>query len=332
MATAQQILATWLREHIAPALREAGYKGSGQTFHRRLGRNWGVVNIQRSQWDWAERATFAINLGTASAVVLEARGRNAAQPPREVECQWRTRLGALVAGRDVWWEVRSETDGDRLLALAEEVRTALVTIGLPAIERHASDEVMLDATLSEPGGGYAELDDTGVLLNAVGGTAEQQQEFRSRVVKAREWMLGHDDEPRPAQGPKRTDANLARLTDPRPDRRAEAAYLLGRAKPSAVVADALRDRLADTDPTVRLNAARSLADLGDGASLDVLIEMLDQEPDRFRAVELGSALGRLAERDPLARDRIMPVLQDRLRRAIGFDLVGFAVILRRLHA
>jgi hypothetical protein len=328
---AQQILAAWLREHIAPALREAGYKGSGQTFHRRLDRNWGVVNVQWSQWDWSERATFAINLGSASAVVLESRGMDPNRPPQEVECQWRTRLGELVASRDLWWEIRGDADDDGLTALADEVRHALLAVGLPAIEDHATDAVMLDAKLRQPGSTYVELDEIGILLNAVGGTVDQQQAFTTRVEKAREWMVGHEDATRPAQGPKRTDSNLARLTEPRSDRRAEAAYLLGGAKPTTPVLEALRERLVDPDPMVRTNAARSLADLGDRASLDRLIEMLGDEPDRFRAVELGSSLGRLAERDSEARGKILPVLHLRLRRAIGFDLVGFEVILDRLR-
>ncbi len=332
MDTAQQILAVWLREHIAPALREAGYKGSGQTFHRLLDRNWGVVNMQRSQWDSAERATFTINLGSASAIVLESRGKDPNRPPHEVECQWRTRLGELVAGRDLWWEIRSDATDASLIPLAEEVRTALLTVGLPAIEHHATERVMLDAKfLQQRGWTWVELDEVGVLMNAVDGTIEQQQEFTARVEKAREWMHGRDEEVRPAQGPKRTEANLARLNDARPDRRAEAASLLGGSKPTAPILEALRERLSDPDPSVRTKAACSLADLGDGASLDRLIEMLEQERDRFRAVDLGSSLGRLAERDSVVRQKILPVLHLRLGRAIGYDLVGFEVILRRLR-
>ena len=332
MDTAQQLLAVWLREHIAPALREAGYKGSGQTFRRRLDRNWGVVNIQRSQWDSAERATFVINLGSASAVVLESRGKDPNRPPHEVECQWRTRLGELVAGRDLWWKIRSDATDASLIPLAEEVRTALLTVGLPAIEHHATERVMLDAKfLQQRGWTGVELDEVGVLMNAVGGTIEQQQEFTARVEKAREWMRGRDEEVRPAQGPKRTEANLARLNDARPDRRAEAAFLLGGSKPTAPILEALRERLSDPDSRVRTKAACSLADLGDGASLDRLIDMLGREQDRFRAVDLGSSLGRLVERDPEVRAKILPVLELRLRSAIGYDLVGFEVILRRLR-
>lgn len=331
METAQQILAVWLRKHIGPALREAGYTGSGQTFHRRLDRNWGVINIQRSQFDSAERATFAINLGTASAIVLESCGKDPNRPPHEVECQWRTRLGELVAGRDLWWEIRSDATDASLIPLAEEVRTALQTVGLPAIEHHATERVMLDAKLQRLRTTYVELDEIGVLMSAVGGTIEQQQEFTSRVEKSRERMLQHDEDPRPAQGPKRTEASLARLNDARPDRRAEAAFLLGGSKPTARILEALRERLSDPDPGVRAKAACSLADLGDRASLDRLIEMLEQERDRFRAVDLGSSLGRLAERDTEIQEKIVPVLQLRLRRAIGYDLVGFDVILRRLR-
>lgn len=246
METAQQILALWLRERIAPALREAGYTGSGQTFHRRLDRNWGVVNIQRSQWDSTERATFAINLGTASAIVLESCGKDPNGPPLEVHRQWRIRLGELVAGRDLWWEIRSDATDASLLLLAVEVRSSLLAVGLPAIDHHAAEREMLDAKLKLHRSTYRELGEIGVLLHAVGGTIEQQQEFRSRVEKAREWVLRYDEDARPAQGPKRTEANLARLDDARPDRRAEAVYLLGGSKPTTLIFEALRERLSDS--------------------------------------------------------------------------------------
>jgi len=330
--TAQQVLAAWLREHIAPALRDAGYRGSGQTFHRRLDRNWGVVNVQRSQWDSAERATFTINLGSASALVLESRGMDPDRPPHEVECQWRTRLGVLATdGRDHWWEIRSDATHATLTSLADEIRTALLTVGLPAIEHHATERVMLDARLRQPHSTWVELDEIGVLLSVVGGSDEQQEEFMSLLEKARAWMLSNAEDDRVAQGPKRTASNLARLSDARPERRAEAAYLLGGAKPTTDLLVALRDRLVDPDHRVRTNAARSLADLGDLESLDRLIQMLDHEQDRFRAVDLGTSLGRLAERDSEAGERILPALQARLRRAIGVDLVGFEVIQRRLR-
>lgn len=330
VVTAQQVLAAWLREKIAPALRDAGYKGSGQNFYCRLGRNWGLINFQRSQRDWAERATFTVNLGTSSAIVLEGRGEDPDRPPIVWDGQWWERLGSLLGGRDRWWEIRDDADAGRLSDLATEVRTALADHGLPAIREHASDEAILDAVLRDNRRGFGQVDVAGVLLAALGGTPEQRRTFTSLVTTTRTWMLEHDIDLRPRQGPKRTAANLALLSDARVERRANAAHELGRAEAAPEVLAALRDCLSDESPRVRIKAGCSLAELGDLASVDRLLADLRHEPHRFLAVELGDALVKLALREPGVRTRLVPVVQERLSRAVGIEVPGFEAILVRL--
>jgi hypothetical protein len=328
--TAPQITTTWLREQIAPALGEAGYQGSGHDFYRGLGRNWGVVNIQRSKVSRTEKVSFCVNLGVASALVLESCGYAPdARPP-----QWSERLGSLITGgHGLWWDICDDTNDQQLAALAAQILTALHEVGLPIIDAHASDEAILAAALkSDRPGTIVELDWTGVLVNALDVTTEQRRVFDAQIEKARKRFIRLDKDIRPAQGPKRVAANLALLADPRQNRRTEAAHLLGRAKPTTQVIDAVRGCLTDSDPEVRVAAARALADLGDVASLPQLLQMLEQEPNRIRVSQLGSSLGRLAERNDAVRPEVLQALRRRLQLAIGWDLVELWAAVTRLGA
>lgn len=323
----------WLRERIVPVLREAGYKGSGQNFHRLCGSNWGVLNFQRSQWDWAERVTFTVNLGTASKAAHEILGDDPPLPPAEAMSHWQERLGPLLVGRDLWWEIRAEPNADAndLDAIALEVIDALTRVAFPAIEAHSSDEVILENALEGRSMGYRQLDVAGALLGTVGGTPDQHAQFRALVDESRHFMLARDSfDPRPAQGPKRVAANLVQLHDLRSSRRADAAHLLGRAIPTSEVISALRQAARDTDALVRSRAAASLAELGDLPSLEQMLDVLEAERNRFRAVDLGWALCDLASRTPEIRPRIILALRGRYDCAVGLDLAGFGATLERL--
>jgi hypothetical protein len=268
-------------------------------------------------------------------VALETLGDSPDKPPIESGCHWRERLGNLVVGRDLWWEIRAEPhpDPDALESLTNEVTDALTRIALPAIEAHSTDEVMLEDALARDGKGYRQLDVAGALLRAIGGTAEQQQRFRTLVNDAQRFMLTWDRvDLRPAQGPKRAAANLVRLRDPRPSGRADAAHLLGRASPAPQLVTALREALGDEESEVRSRAATSLAELGDVPSLERLLDVLDAERDRFRAVDLGWALSDLALRSPEVMPHVVSALRGRYDRALGLDLAGFGATLERLGA
>ena len=69
----------------------------------------------------------------------------------------------------------------------------------------------------------------------------------------------------------------AAASDPDPDRRAFAAYLLGR-RGTEAQREAAKRMLADPEPGVRLRAAQGLLGRGDTAGVPALIALLDQRP------------------------------------------------------
>lgn len=115
---AQDRLRETLRDHVAPRLRQLGFKGSGTTFRRRVEDTWQVVNFQSSQWSDRTRVSLTINLGVGidrlpnpSGVPWKPAG------PLEYQCQFHARAGALArGGRDYWWTVKPGTSPKRLAA------------------------------------------------------------------------------------------------------------------------------------------------------------------------------------------------------------------------
>lgn len=60
--------------------------------------------------------------------------------PIESRCHLRERLGLLLRGDDVWWEVDSRTD---IRNLGESINTALERYALPWLGTRSSDEMLL---------------------------------------------------------------------------------------------------------------------------------------------------------------------------------------------
>src|SRR5688572_2506860 len=108
-------------------MKSRGFSKSGRTFHRRVGDDWQVLNVQASMGNFAEAGKFTINFG----VYLPAISLLAKQPlsskPKEYECTYRERIGqSMIGGPDYWWEIDPSTD---LKAIANEVMVAVRDFG-----------------------------------------------------------------------------------------------------------------------------------------------------------------------------------------------------------
>src|SRR6266508_1633339 len=62
VATAQESFKQMLRDHVAPALREMGFRGSGQNFSLRSDSHWALLDFQKSQWSSEDKIAFTVNL------------------------------------------------------------------------------------------------------------------------------------------------------------------------------------------------------------------------------------------------------------------------------
>jgi len=333
MATSQQVFSSWLRARIAPDLRANGYSGSGQDFHRRYRRNWAAINFQRSSWSTASELTFTANLGTKSALVIEDQGGDPGTPPREVECDWRSRIGGLLPDRlDMWWTVRSDMLRAELDVLGETIAGLLIRRAMPELERMAEDRAILESfQASLRPKVLGNLDVVAPILRALGPVSEYERalsEIDALGDKALSLFMHH---PRTTArvGPKRAQKDFEHLSSRNVGRRTVAVARLGAAEPSSTNIDAVRAALADPSPSVRGYAAQSLGRLGDVASADRLLAMLASERDRFAAV--GAAIGLASLREHLSaptRAAWLIELQQRREAAAGFHRGAFTALLQ----
>lgn len=143
--TAQDSFATLIRHHLAPALRELGFKGSGGVFTLPDAERWALVGFQRSVHNDRQEVRFTANLTVGSKAVWQAARMEMSYLPERPAANtrygsfiWQIRIGlALPVGRDTWWKVEPRTDLD---ALARDVIAAIRDHGLPAMQEQMTED------------------------------------------------------------------------------------------------------------------------------------------------------------------------------------------------
>jgi hypothetical protein len=161
-------------EPLRPLMKQHGFAKSGRTWRRRRDACVHLVNVQANKWNSAAEGSFTVNLAVYFPVLAEIVGTfPVRQTPAEMDCQLRERIGFLMPGaNDFWWEVRP---GSPMLQIADEVVSAVKTLGLPWLEAHATLEAVL-ASAGTPGYRLSDVDAAAICI-ALG-----------RWNEARDWL------------------------------------------------------------------------------------------------------------------------------------------------
>jgi hypothetical protein len=121
--TAQNALKAALRDHLGPAARSYGYKGSAPTWRKSsTSGDWAVVNVQSSSFSSAGHLPCVVNLAFAPEPWLrwEAEHLGAGMPKSVTESLglYRERLHpeGTPQGTDGWWEVSDAASADAAVA------------------------------------------------------------------------------------------------------------------------------------------------------------------------------------------------------------------------
>lgn len=110
--------------------REGFEKLGANAFSRRVNDVLHIVELQKSKYSTASCFEFTVNLGVLSLELANRAGTDA-YAPQICFCHWTARLGELMPeAQDKWWEISS---GEGASTVAEEVTTAIVQYGLPAL-------------------------------------------------------------------------------------------------------------------------------------------------------------------------------------------------------
>jgi hypothetical protein len=132
---AQDTFKRMLRTQVAPALREMGFKGSGQHYLMPHGEYWALLGFQRHKYSDAKEVRFTVNVSAGSKAGWSTyRSEHPFLPERPSAnmyggyLAWE-RIGALLPEtRDKWWCVRA---GAATAGTAEEVLVAIRRYALP---------------------------------------------------------------------------------------------------------------------------------------------------------------------------------------------------------
>jgi hypothetical protein len=127
-----------LKERVAPALRELGFKGSGQRYHLPVPGHYALLGFQKMRFGTRHDVMFTINLLACSHAAWTALvARTPHYGPKPIlgahyeEPIWSERIGFLLPEpHDHWWHVLDDTD---TAALADDVIGVVRTYGMPAL-------------------------------------------------------------------------------------------------------------------------------------------------------------------------------------------------------
>jgi hypothetical protein len=182
--TAQESFTGWLRDDLAPWMKERGFRRRDATFRRRRGEDWQIVNVQRSKWADSGDVPFTLNLGVALAVL-----RTDEPPwsrrgwPLEYECDFRARLSTIVRGDDHWWRIRARR---RDRKVADEVRDQLEQAGLPWLELHVDQSRLLAELVADPSSvDHLNLGAFVALAEAIGAASDVETAKRELAARRR---------------------------------------------------------------------------------------------------------------------------------------------------
>lgn len=145
--TAQEALKAALRDHLGPAARRHGYKGSPPNWRKSsTSGDWAVVNVQSSSFSSAEHLRCVVNLAFAPEPWLrwQAERLGTAMPKSVSESLglYRERLhpDGTPEGIDGWWDV---TDDESARVAVEDMVAQLDRAGWPVLESMFFREAMM---------------------------------------------------------------------------------------------------------------------------------------------------------------------------------------------
>jgi hypothetical protein len=138
---ARDKFAAMLKERVAPALREMGFKGSGQHYHQPVPGHYALLGFQKMRFGTRHDVRFTINLLACAydewTALVESNPHYGPKPllgAHYEEPVWSERVGFLMPEpHDHWWHVLDDTDTE---ALGDEVVAVLREYGVPALLAH----------------------------------------------------------------------------------------------------------------------------------------------------------------------------------------------------
>jgi len=141
---------------LTPILKPMGFSKKGNSFYLEAGKNYGVVNFQKSRESTKDVVKFTINFGIYSDVLGQLQyGFNSTAKPEVERCHWQARVGIFMPGiPDYWWNV--STSGN-LSGITSNVMGTVQSIMVPEINKRLSDDGLINSWMNESYAGTTEI-------------------------------------------------------------------------------------------------------------------------------------------------------------------------------
>lgn len=184
---------------LTPILKPIGFSKKGNSFYLEAGKNYGIVNFQKSRDSTKDVTKFTINFGIYSDVLGQLQyGYNNSVKPEVEQCHWEARVGSFMPGSpDYWWNVSTS---DNLSGITSNVMEAVQSIVVPEINKRLSDEGLINSWMNDSYAGTTEIGRFKYLttllkakgdfdtLNQVVETFMQQSKGKPNAIRAMEHL------------------------------------------------------------------------------------------------------------------------------------------------
>lgn len=142
---------------VTPLLKQMGFNKKGNNFYLEAGKNYGVINFQKSRDSTKDVVLFTINFGVYSNVLGRLQyGYSDSAKPEVEQCHWQSRVGNFMPGSpDYWWNVNIS---DTLSSIISNVVEVVQNIVVPELNKRLSDEGLINSWMNESYSGTTEID------------------------------------------------------------------------------------------------------------------------------------------------------------------------------
>lgn len=132
---------------LAASLKAVGFRKAGRTWHKAIGEDYLIVNVQASSGNVGSDGKFTINLGVYNSEIAKLTGAATQEKPKEYQAIIRERIGPISYGHDHWWEIHKNTD---LSVVSADVVEKMEKYGLPWLDNHQSISSISQALKQQP--------------------------------------------------------------------------------------------------------------------------------------------------------------------------------------
>ena len=137
--SAQETFAVMMKRTVAPALRDMGFKGSGQVFTLPTPTHFATIGFQKSAYSDASDVRVTANVSAVAVSAWEtARAERSYLPAKPAantfygSFAWQKRIGELRPdGEDLWWAIPAGADPT---PVAAEIIETVRQYALPAMK------------------------------------------------------------------------------------------------------------------------------------------------------------------------------------------------------